>query len=123
MTDIQIKQVEELAKDLTIEQVANYLNITEAEFNVFALNDSRIMKAYKRGRSAGIKDAVELLWKSMKQGNLAAISCYLNFSAGWAKVKEEQTVGIQTVLTPEQQEEKDKQVKLFTQWKKEKGFE
>ena len=96
MTGKQIKEIEELAKDLTLEQIVDYLGISEG-----AKTDARIMEAYKRGKSSGIKDATELLWKSMKQGNLAAITFYLKTQAKWQE-NEPEKLNVQQISSQPQ---------------------
>lgn len=96
MTARQIKEIEELAKDLTLEQIVDYLGISES-----AKSDTRIMEAYKRGKSSGIKDATELLWKSMKQGNLAAITFYLKTQAKWQE-NEPEKLNVQQISSQPQ---------------------
>lgn len=96
MVGREIKEIEELAKDLTLEQIVDYLGISEG-----AKTDACIMEAYKRGKSSGIKDATELLWKSMKQGNLAAITFYLKTQAKWQE-NEPEKLNVQQISSQPQ---------------------
>ena len=96
MTGKQIKEIEELAKDLTLEQIVDYVGLDDAE-----KTDARVIEAYKRGKSSGIKDATELLWKSMKQGNLAAITFYLKTQAKWQE-NEPEKLNVQQISSQPQ---------------------
>lgn len=101
LSENQIKEVEELARDLTIEQIANYLGIGETTFYEIRKKDSRIQDAYKKGKSGGIKEAVGLLWKSMREGNVASIMFYLKTQARWRESKPDE-LDIQQVTSQPQ---------------------
>ena len=87
LNDDQIKEIEELSRDLTIEQIANYFGIGESTFFTIKNRDQRVQIAYKKGKSGGIKEAVGLLWKSMREGNVASIMFYLKTQARWRESK------------------------------------
>lgn len=101
LNDSQIKEIEELSRDLTIEQIANYLGIGESTFLTIKARDPRVLMAYKKGKSGGIKEAVGLLWKSMREGNVASIMFYLKTQARWRESKPDE-LDIQQVTSQPQ---------------------
>lgn len=101
LNDNQIKEIEELSRDLTIEQIANYFGIGESTFLTIKARDPRVLMAYKKGKSSGIKEAVGLLWKSMREGNVASIMFYLKTQARWRESKPDE-LDIQQVTSQPQ---------------------
>lgn len=77
LTEKQISQVEALAASLSIGQIADYFGFSEDEFCELERQDTKVLKAYNKGRSKGIKEVVELLWVKMQEGNIEAITFYL----------------------------------------------
>jgi hypothetical protein len=55
------------------------------------------------------------------KGDNACLIFFLKTQGRWSEAVPETKTEDQIVLTREEQEAKDKDVKLFTQWKKEKG--
>ena len=97
LTDEQITELETLAKDMTIEQIADYFGISVATFHRIKQKDLRVLIAYKKGKATGIKEAAGLLWSKMREGDTSSIIFYLKTQAGWS---EKQQHEITTKTTP-----------------------
>ena len=98
LNDEQIKEVEELAASMTIQQIADYFGISETTFKSLKNRVSDLSDSYKKGKSKGIKEATNLLWVNMKAGDTTSIIFYLKTQAGW---NEKQLVETKDV-TPKQ---------------------
>ena len=83
LSDEQIKEVEELAANMTIQQIANYFGMGETTFYEIKNRVAEVAEAYKKGKSKGIKEATNLLWINMKAGDTTSIIFYLKTQAGW----------------------------------------
>ena len=57
LSNEQIAELELLAKDLTIAQIADYFGISESTFHELKNRDSGVYGAYKKGKATGIKEA------------------------------------------------------------------
>lgn len=97
LTDKQITELETLAKDMTIEQIAEYFGISEKTFREIRDRDITVFTAYKKGKATGIKEAAGLLWSKMREGDTTSIIFYLKTQAGWS---EKQQHEITTKATP-----------------------
>lgn len=84
LTDEQIAEIEILAKDLTIEQIADYFGIGSSTFYRIKQKDPRVSMAYKKGRTIGIKHVASKLMVLIDQGDITAIIFYLKTQAGWS---------------------------------------
>ena len=127
LTPEQLDMVEEKAAYLTTEQIADFLGIGRATFYNVRQRQPEVSRRYEMGKARKIVSFAEQLEKKgfgeVDKGDTTALIFFLKTRARWSEAVPETKIEDQIVLTPEQQEEKDKQVKLFTQWKKEKGFE
>jgi hypothetical protein len=85
LTKEQIKELEELAVNMTIEQIADYFGISERTFYEIKNRDSGVSGAYKKGKATGIKKATNLLWELMEERNITAIIFYLKTRGGWSE--------------------------------------
>jgi hypothetical protein len=85
LNDNQIKELEELARDMTIEQIPDYFGITEKTFRAIRDRNITVLTAYKRGKAGGIREATSLLWQKMRAGDTASILFYLKTQAGWSE--------------------------------------
>lgn len=84
LTDEQIGEIEVLAKDLTIEQIADYFAIGASTFYRVKQEDLRVSTAYKKGKATGIKEVASKLRALIDQGDTTAIIFYLKTQAGWS---------------------------------------
>jgi DNA-binding CsgD family transcriptional regulator len=84
----QLKELEELAVNMTIEQIADYFGISERTFYELKNRDSAVSAAYQKGKAAGIKKATNLLWELMEERNITAIIFYLKTRGGWSEKQE-----------------------------------
>jgi aspartate carbamoyltransferase regulatory subunit len=84
LTEEQIKQIEVLALDMTVEQIADYFSISEKTFHEIKKRQPEVFTAYKKGRANGIKEVTGLLWTNMRAGDTTSILFYLKTQAGWS---------------------------------------
>ena len=77
LSDEQITELETLAKDMNIEQIADYFDFSEDTFYELKKRDFRVLRAYKKGKARGIKEVTGLLWSRMREGDTNAITFYL----------------------------------------------
>lgn len=89
----QINSIEGLAKNLTVDQIADYLGISQSSFRRLKERNSDVLTAYKKGKSRGINEAAGILWEKMKLGDTAATIFFLKTQAGWS---EKQQVDVTT---------------------------
>jgi|SRR5574343_716121 DNA-binding CsgD family transcriptional regulator len=110
LTDKQITELETLAKDMTIEQIANYFGFSEDTFHELKKRNIRVFRAYKKGKATGIKEAAGLLWSKMREGDTTATIFYLKTQAGWSEKQQHEitTKGSPPILTYVVQDDKEK---------------
>lgn len=84
LTDEQIAEIEQIAKYLTIEQIADYFGIGSSTFYRIKQKDPRVSMAYKKGKTIGIKHVASKLMALIDQGDVTAIIFYLKTQAGWS---------------------------------------
>ena len=125
-----IAEVERLAAYLSVEQIAAYFCISTNAFYEIMKRQPEVKENYQKGRvEKTILFAQQLQDKALgitTEGDTTCLLFYLKTRARWSEAVPETKIEDQIVLTPEQQEEKDKDVKLFTEFKKrkkEKGIE
>lgn len=130
LTPEQLDMVEEKAAYLTTEQIADLFGIARATFYNIRQRQPEVSRRYEMGKARKIARFAEQLEKKgfgeVDKGDTTALIFFLKTRARWSEAVPETKIEDQIVLTPEQQEEKDKDVKLFTEfkkWKKEKGIE
>lgn len=81
--EINIAEVEALAsRGLSLEQVADNLNISRNTFLNHRREDPSIEEAYQRGRSKGVQVIANALWEKAKTGDNTAMIFYLKCN-GW----------------------------------------
>lgn len=90
-TEIDLKQIEALAsRGLTREQVAHNLGVSSRTLQRRAKEDPEFEDAYLRGRSKGITEIANALYKKAQEGNTTAQIFFLKCN-GW---KEESSIDI-----------------------------
>lgn len=82
LTDGEVRQVKKLARVLTMEQLADYLEMSVKTFQR-SLKDPRVMAAYKKGKAGAIASVAGTLIKQAREGNTTAAIFYLKTQAGW----------------------------------------
>lgn len=92
LTKEQIVELEGLARDMTISQIADYFGIGESTFYGIKNRDSRVLTAYKKGKSQGIKYVAGKLRTLIDQGDTTATIFYLKTQAGWREKQEVEKV-------------------------------
>ncbi len=87
----QIKQVEQMAPNMTIDQISEYFSINERTFRRIKIRQEEVQAAYKKGRLKGLNRATQLLWDKMENGDITALIFYLKTQWQW---REKQDVNI-----------------------------
>lgn len=89
LTDEQVKEVEELAKYLTTEQIADYFGIGRTTFYEILKRQPLVPEHYKKGKATKIYDmAKHLSDKATKrdtEGDTTALIFFLKTQAGWSE--------------------------------------
>ena len=125
-----IEKVEKLAASHTLDQIAEYFGIGKTTFKDIRKRQLDVDVSYKMGKAKEIETFYDHLKEKAlgitDKGDNACLIFFLKTKGGWSEAVPETKIEDEIVLTPEQQEEKEKDVKLFTEfkkWKKEKGIE
>lgn len=84
LTDKQLKELQDISRNMTISQIADYFGMGERTFYEIKAQNPAVAAAYKKGKATGIKDATGLLWTKMREGDTTAIIFYLKTQAGWS---------------------------------------
>lgn len=84
LSDEQIKELEVLAEDLTIAQIADYFGICEKTFHELKNRDSTVSTVYKKGKVHGVIEAAGDLKALRKAGDTTATIFYLKARGGWS---------------------------------------
>ena len=116
-----IKEVERLASSLTVAQLADYFKIGLTTLYEVFKRQPLVAESYKKGKAKAVERIANVLQEHAINGgpgNMTAAIFYLKTQARWSEAVPETKIEDETVLTPEEQEEKDKDVKLFTEFKK-----
>jgi hypothetical protein len=87
LTPDQITQVEKLAAVLKLEDIADFLGISERTLRQRMTEDPTISAAYKKGRQRAIAGVATSLLQQARDGNLTAMIFYLKTQAGWRETK------------------------------------
>ena len=95
LTDEQIENVEKLAAQLNVEQLADFLGIGRSTFYDIMDRDERVSGRYKRGRANAIGGVAKNLIQKAMSGDNAAMIFFLKTQAGW---KEHQVVEQETKM-------------------------
>ena len=116
-----IKEVERLASSLTVAQLADYFKIGLTTLYEVFKRQPLVAESYKKGKAKAVERIANVLQEHAingGSGNMTAAIFYLKTQARWSEAVPETKIEDEIVLTPEEQEEKDKDVKLFTEFKK-----
>ena len=101
LTPEQIKEVEELASSLTIEDIADHLGISEATFHNLKNRDNEVLRAYKKGRRTKLLKYAQELEKRAVEGDTSAIIFFLKTQAKWStSPKEKINIDLPKDATP-----------------------
>ena len=92
----RLKEVDQLADKLTVEQMANYFNIGKTTFYAVCKRQPELMERYKRGKSKRIQQVVSKLYEKIEDGDTACTIFYLKTQAGW-KEQEVQTTELPAI--------------------------
>jgi hypothetical protein len=83
LTPEQVTQVETLAAVLTLDQIADYLGISNATLRRRISEDKEILSAYKKGKQRAVSGVATSLLTQAREGNITAMIFYLKTQAGW----------------------------------------
>jgi len=89
----QIGQVEKLAAVLTMEQIADFLGISEQTLRRRMMEDPAVLEAYKRGKGEALASVATNLIQQAQQGNTTAAIFYLKTQGGWREKQELELTG------------------------------
>jgi predicted transcriptional regulator len=93
LTDEQVAQVRKLAAVLTMEQIADFLGISEQTFRRRMMEDADILEAYKRGKGEALAGVATNLIQQAREGNTTAAIFYLKTQGGWREKQELEVSG------------------------------
>jgi hypothetical protein len=83
--DEQIAKVEDLARNLTIQQIADYFGICERTFREIRDRDFAVFTAYKKGKAKSIEHVASKLMENINKNDTTSIIFYLKTQAGWSE--------------------------------------
>lgn len=84
-TELEIRQIEDLAKRMTQVQVADFYGISESTFRRICERQPDVLTAYKKGKSSNIDYVASKLMKKIDDDDLTAIIFFLKTQAGWSE--------------------------------------
>jgi hypothetical protein len=93
LTDEQIAQVRKLAAVLTMEQIADFLGISDNTLRARMNEDPRVFEAYKRGKGEALAGVATNLMQQARDGNTTAAIFYLKTQGGWREKQELELTG------------------------------
>jgi AraC-like DNA-binding protein len=93
LTAEQVVQVGKLAAVLTMEQIADVLDLSTSTLRRRFHDDPRVLNAYKRGRSMAVAGMAKNLIQQAHDGNIAAAIFYLKTQAGWKETNIQEHTG------------------------------
>lgn len=100
LTGEQLAQVEALAAFLTIEQIADYFEITKPTFHVICERQPEVFLRYKKGRSNAVGSIAKSLIQQAREGNLSAQIFYLKTQGGWRETNNVDLTSSDGSMTP-----------------------
>ena len=93
LTEDQIAQVRKLAAVLTMEQIADFLGISDNTLRARMNEDPRVFEAYKRGKGEALAGVATNLMQQARDGNTTAAIFYLKTQGGWREKQELELTG------------------------------
>ena len=94
LTGEQVEQVEKMAgHGLTLDQIADCLNIGERTLERRFSEDTVVLAAYKRGKAVAINAVAKTVYQKAKAGEGAFPFFYLKTQAGWREVQRTEVSG------------------------------
>ena len=87
LTEKEIHQVESLAAVLSIDQMADYLSISQKTFQQILKRQDGVSTAYKKGRSNAIGSVAKGLIRKAMDGDTTSAIFYLKTQAGWKETQ------------------------------------
>jgi hypothetical protein len=88
ITEEQIAQVRKLAAVLTMEQIADFLGISDNTLRARMNEDPRVFEAYKKGKGEALAGVATNLIQQAREGNTTAAIFYLKTQGGWREKQE-----------------------------------
>lgn len=87
-TPDQIRQVEEMASMLTLEQIAKVMGVGRTTLARIKERQPEVEEAYQRGRITGLHEVAKSLLKNARNGHFQSQKFYLGTQFGWVEKKE-----------------------------------
>lgn len=98
ITEQDLNKVEALGAVLSIEQIADYFEMSKTTFYAIMERQPEVFERYKKGKAKAIGNVAQNLIKQAQEGNTSAMIFYLKTQAGW---KETQAVETKISLVDE----------------------
>ena len=106
LTDDEISQVERLAAVLKMEDIADFLGITDRTLRKRMTEDANVRSAYQKGRARAKAAVGTSLLQQARDGNLTAMIFYAKTQMGWRETERREHINIDLdSLTDEQLEQ------------------
>ena len=87
LTPEQVEQVGKLASVLKLEDIADFLGISDDTLRRRMHEDPNILRAYKGGKQRAIAGVATSLLQQARDGNITAMIFYLKTQAGWRETQ------------------------------------
>jgi predicted transcriptional regulator len=101
LTDDQISQVRRLASVLTMEQIADFLGISEQTLRRRFHDSPKVLEAFKKGKGEALAGVATNLIQQARDGNVAAAIFYLKTQGGWREKSEVDVTSNGKTIVPE----------------------
>lgn len=83
LTAEQLQHVEKLAAGMTVEQIADFLGMSEATFYRRLKRDRAFLRAYKKGKANRLSRISGKLFQVAMKGNVTALIFIAKTQLGW----------------------------------------
>lgn len=93
LTKEQVEQVGKLAAVLNMDQIADFLGLSERTLRRRFHDDPRVLSAYEKGKAQAIAGVATNLIQQARAGNMTAAIFYLKTQAGWKETDKHELVG------------------------------